>query len=106
MPWLWLTLAALFEILWAVSLKYTDGFSRLWPTALTVCALLASLSLLALALRQIPLGTAYAVWSGLGAAGTALLGITLFGESAAAWRLVCIALILIGVTGLKVTAVH
>jgi quaternary ammonium compound-resistance protein SugE len=99
--WVLLFFAGLFEIGWAIGLKYTDGFTRLWPTAWTVLAMVASVVLLALAVRTLPIGTAYAVWTGIGAAGTALLGIYLFGEPATALRLACIAVIVAGIVGLK-----
>jgi quaternary ammonium compound-resistance protein SugE len=101
MAWALLFLAGLFEIGWAIGLKYTDGFTRAWPTAWTVAAMVASIVLLALAVRTLPIGTAYAVWTGIGAVGTALLGIYLFGEPATALRLACIALIVAGIAGLK-----
>jgi quaternary ammonium compound-resistance protein SugE len=101
MSWLLLLFAGLFEIAWALGLKYSEGFTRLWPSLLTVCALIASLTLLGLSLRQLPLGTAYAVWSGIGALGTVTLGVLLFGESVSLLRLVSVGLILIGITGLK-----
>lgn len=101
MTWLILFVAGLFEIGWAVGLKYTDGFTRLWPTVGTAVALIASMSLLGLALRTLPLGTAYAVWTGIGSVGTAVLGIVLFREPATAIRLTCIGLIVIGIVGLK-----
>jgi quaternary ammonium compound-resistance protein SugE len=101
MTWVILFLAGLFEIAWAVGLKYTDGFTRLWPTVGTAAALLASMSLLGIALRTLPLGTAYAVWTGIGSVGTAVLGIVLFREPATAMRLVCIGLIVSGIVGLK-----
>jgi len=102
MAWALLFLAGLFEIGWAIGLKYTDGFTRPWPTTWTVLAMVASVVLLALAVRTLPIGTAYAVWTGIGAAGTVLLGIYLFGEPATALRLACIALIVAGIVGLKV----
>ena len=102
--WLLLVLAGLLEIVWALGLKYSEGFSRLWPSVVVVVAAAASFWLLAIAMRVLPAGTAYAVWTGIGAAGTALLGIALLGESANAARLVCIALIVAGVLGLKATA--
>lgn len=102
MAWALLLLAGLFEIGWAIGLKYTDGFTRPWPTTWTVLAMIVSVVLLALAVRTLPIGTAYAVWTGIGAAGTALLGIYLFGEPATALRLACIALIVAGIVGLKV----
>jgi quaternary ammonium compound-resistance protein SugE len=104
MAWILLTIAGLFEIGWAVGLKYTDGFSRPLPSALTVLAMLGSFWLLALALRSIPLGTAYAIWTGIGAVGTAALGILLFAEPATAVRLACIALIVAGIVGLKLVS--
>jgi quaternary ammonium compound-resistance protein SugE len=104
MAWIFLTIAGLFEIGWAVGLKYTDGFSRPVPTALTVLAMIGSFWLLALALKSIPLGTAYAVWTGIGAVGTAALGILLFAEPASALRLACIGLIVAGILGLKLAS--
>jgi quaternary ammonium compound-resistance protein SugE len=94
-------LASLFEIGWAIGLKFTDGFSRPWPTALTVVSMVLSMGLLGLAMRTLPVGTAYAAWTGIGIVGTALLGILLFSEPATALRLGCIALIVAGVAGLK-----
>jgi quaternary ammonium compound-resistance protein SugE len=99
--WALLFLAGLFEIGWAIGLKYTDGFTRLWPTTWTVMAMVASVVLLALAVRTLPIGTAYAVWTGIGAAGTVILGIVLFGEPATALRLFFLALIVGGILGLK-----
>jgi quaternary ammonium compound-resistance protein SugE len=101
MAWLVLVVAGLCEIAWAVGLKYTDGFTRPVPTALVVTAMIASVWLLAIALRTIPVGTGYAVWTGIGAVGTALFGMFLFGESRDALRLGCIALIVAGIVGLK-----
>ena len=101
MNWFLLVLAGLFEIGWAIGLKYTEGFTRLWPSLGTVAAMTVSLGLLGLALKTLPVGTAYAVWTGVGAIGTAILGMILFGESAAVARLVCIGLILAGIVGLK-----
>ena len=101
MAWLMLTVAGLFEVGWAVGLKYTEGFTRLWPTLWTAASMVVSLGLLGLALRTLPVGTAYAVWTGIGAIGTALLGIALFGESTDLARLACIGLILAGIVGLK-----
>lgn len=101
MAWIILVVAGLFEIAWAVGLKYTDGFSRLWPTLLTVAAMVVSVWLLGLAAKTLPIGTAYAVWVGIGAAGTAVLGIVLFGEPSDAARLTCLGLIVAGVAGLK-----
>jgi len=104
MAWTLLVLAGLFEIGWAVGLKYTDGFTRPWPTVGTVIAMVMSVVLLGLAVRSLPIGTAYAVWTGIGAAGTALLGITLLGEPATAARLRCVTLIVAGAIGLKMVA--
>ena len=101
MAWVYLFLAGLFEIGWAVGLKYTQGFTRFWPSVATVGSMAVSLSLLGLSLRTLPLGTAYAVWTGIGAIGTAILGIVLFGESAAVARLLCLGLIFTGIVGLK-----
>jgi quaternary ammonium compound-resistance protein SugE len=104
MAWLLLFIAGLMEVGWAIGLKYTDGFTRLVPSALTLVAMAASLGLLGLALKTLPIGTAYAVWTGIGAVGTALLGIMLLGEPATALRLLCIGLIVSGIVGLKLVA--
>ncbi|MDO3387574.1 quaternary ammonium compound efflux SMR transporter SugE [Gilvimarinus sp. SDUM040013] len=104
MSWIFLIFAGLLEIAWAIGLKYTEGFSKLWPSLITVLALMASLTLLALALRQLPLSTAYVIWSGIGALGTVIAGFILFGEHLGALRLGCIALILVGIIGLKLTS--
>ena len=101
MAWAILFIAGLFEIAWAVGLKYTEGFSRLWPSIGTIAAMVASVALLGLAMRTLPLGTAYAVWTGMGTAGTVLIGMLLFGEPATALRLGAIGLIVIGGVGLK-----
>lgn len=101
MNWVLLTIAGLFEIGWAVGMKYTEGFTRPIPTALTVVALVISMVLLGLAVRDLPVGTAYAVWTGIGAAGTAILGMWLFGESRDPVRLISLALVVVGVLGLK-----
>lgn len=101
MPWLILFVAGLFEVGWAIGLKYTHGFTRLWPSVLTLLAMGISLFLLAQALRTLPIGTAYAVWTGIGAVGTAVLGIVMFSEPATAMRLGCIGLIVAGIVGLK-----
>lgn len=101
MAWVTLFFAGLFEVGWAVGLKYTDGFTRLWPTLGTVAAMALSLGLLGIALKDLPLGTAYAVWTGVGAVGTAMLGIVLFGESTDTARLTGIALIVGGIITLK-----
>ncbi len=104
MAWFILFLAGLLEIGWAVGLKYTDGFTRPLPTLLTVASIVASLALLGLSLRALPLGTAYAIWTGTGTIGTAVLGIVLFGESAGVTRLACVGLIVIGIAGLKLVS--
>jgi quaternary ammonium compound-resistance protein SugE len=101
MAWIYLFLAGLFEVAWAIGLKYTDGFTRVLPSIFTVASIVISLALLGLALKTLPVGTAYAVWTGIGATGTALFGIWLFGEPATALRLSCIGLILAGIVGLK-----
>jgi len=102
-PWLLLLLAGLAEIGWVIGLKYSEGFSRLWPSVFTLAAMAVSMVLLGLAVRSLPIGTAYAVWTGIGAAGAAIAGLVLFGEAASALRLACIALIIAGVAGLKLT---
>jgi len=104
MSWIILFFAGLFEVGWAVGLKYTDGFSRPFPTALTIAAMAISLGLLGLAMKELPLGTAYAIWTGVGAVGTVIAGIILFGESMALVRLISVALIVAGLIGLKVSA--
>jgi quaternary ammonium compound-resistance protein SugE len=101
MPWITLFVAGLFEIGWAIGLKYTEGFTRPVPTALTIASMVISIGLLGLALRTLPVGTAYAIWTGIGTVGTVALGIFLLGESANALRLACIALIVLGIVGLK-----
>lgn len=101
MAWIYLVVAGLFEIGWAIGLKYTEGFTRIVPTALTVTAMVVSVVLLGLALRELPVGTGYAVWTGIGTVGTAILGIVLFAEPATAMRLACIGLIIAGIAGLK-----
>ena len=104
MSWIILFFAGLFEVGWAVGLKYTDGFSKPIPTVLTVGAMVISLGLLGLAMKELPLGTAYAIWTGVGAVGTVIAGIILFGESMALLRLASVALIVCGLVGLKVSA--
>lgn len=101
MSWILLVLAGLLEVGWAVGLKYTEGFTRLWPSLLTAAAMAASVGLLGLALRHLPLGTAYAVWTGIGTVGTAIFGMVLLGEPAGALRLSSIAMIIAGIAGLK-----
>jgi len=102
MPWILLISAALFEIAWAVGLKFTDGFTRLWPTVGTILALIISVSLLGLAAKNLPIGTAYAVWTGIGATGTVIVGMLFLGDPVSAARLICVALVLCGVIGLKI----
>jgi quaternary ammonium compound-resistance protein SugE len=103
MAWLWLIVAGLLEIAWAVGLKYTEGFSKLWPSVVTVLLMLASFWCLAQAVKALPLGTSYAIWTGIGAVGTAIAGIVLFKEPATVARLVCMVLIVAGIVGLKFT---
>ncbi|HEX8557841.1 MAG TPA: quaternary ammonium compound efflux SMR transporter SugE [Pyrinomonadaceae bacterium] len=104
MAWLYLFVAGLMEVAWAVGLKYTEGFTRLWPSVLTGAALALSMVLLAAAVRTLPLGTAYAVWTGIGTVGAAVLGVVLFGEQASPARVLCIGLIVAGLVGLKLTS--
>jgi quaternary ammonium compound-resistance protein SugE len=101
LAWVFLLLAGLLEIGWAIGLKYTEGFTRPWPSLLTLASIAGSLGLLGLALKSLPLGTAYAVWTGIGTVGTVALGVLFFGEPATALRLACIGLILAGIIGLK-----
>src|SRR5262245_51993721 len=101
MAWIYLIIAGILEIGWAIGLKYTVGFSRLWPSVATVCAMIASFGLLSVALKTIPVGTGYAVWTGIGAAGTALIGMVFLGESREVLRIVCLGLIVAGVVGLR-----
>jgi len=102
MAWFVLVVAGILEIGWAVGLKYTGGFTRLWPTVATLSAMIASMALLGLAVRELPVGTAYAVWTGIGTVGTVLLGILLFGEPADLLRLLFISMIVAGIVGLKI----
>jgi quaternary ammonium compound-resistance protein SugE len=102
MAWIYLFIAGLFEIGWAVGLKYTDGFTKLWPSVITVVIMILSFYFLSSAVKTIPIGTAYAIWTGIGAVGTAILGIFLFSESKEFIRLFFILLIIIGVVGLKI----
>jgi quaternary ammonium compound-resistance protein SugE len=104
MAWFALLIAGLLEIGWAVGLKYTEGFTKLWPSIATGAALAASMGLLAFAMRTLPLGTAYAVWTGIGTVGTAILGIVLFREPATVLRMTCIAMIVAGIVGLKLAS--
>jgi quaternary ammonium compound-resistance protein SugE len=104
MAWTLLVVAGLFEVGWAIGLKYTAGFTKLWPSLWTVAAMIVSIYLLALAVKSIPVGTGYAVWTGVGAVGTAILGIILLGEPATWPRLACIGLIIAGIAGLKIVS--
>ncbi len=104
MNWMLLILAGLLEVGWAIGLKYTDGFTRLWPSVLTAVAMIASVLLLGIAMRDLPVGTAYAVWVGVGAVGTAILGIVLFAEPATGLRLASLGLIVAGIVGLKLAS--
>lgn len=105
MAWVLVVIAGVFEIGWAVGLKYTEGFTRVWPSIVTGVSMVASVVLLGLAMRSLPVGTAYAVWTGIGAVGTVVLGILLFDEPATSGRLACIVLIVSGILGLKLTHV-
>ena len=101
MAWTLLIIAGFLEVAWAVGLKYTDGWTRLWPSVFTLAVMLIDFFILSAAMRSLPVGTAYAVWTGIGAVGTAIAGMLLFGESREALRLVCIGLIVAGIVGLK-----
>lgn len=102
MAWIWLVVAGVFEVVWAIGLKYTEGFTRVAPSAVTLVAMAASVYFLALAVRTIPIGTVYAVWTGIGAVGVAILGMVLFNEPRTMLRIGCILLIVAGIVGLKV----
>ncbi|HEX7054709.1 MAG TPA: quaternary ammonium compound efflux SMR transporter SugE [Burkholderiales bacterium] len=104
MAWIWLGVAGLLEVIWAVGLKYTEGWTRLWPSLVTLAAMAGSVYFLALAVRTIPIGTGYAVWTGIGAVGVAILGMMLFQESRDLVRLGSIALIVLGIAGLKLSS--
>ena len=106
MAWFYVLIAGVFEIVWAVSLKYTKGFTIVFPSIVTAIAMLASIFFLAIALKTIPVGTAYAVWTGIGAVGTAIMGILLFKESTEVLRIVCIFLVIVGIVGLKISSSH
>lgn len=106
MAWLLLVVAGLFEVGWAIGLKYTEGFTRFWPSAATLTAMTLSVVLLGLAMKTLPVGTSYAIWVGVGAVGTALMGMWLFGEPATVGRLVSLALIVAGIVGLKLSSGH
>jgi quaternary ammonium compound-resistance protein SugE len=101
MAWGVLVIAGILEVVWAIGLKYTDNFSRLWPTVGTLAAMAGSVWLLAIAMKSLPVGTAYAVWTGIGAVGTVIMGIVLFGEAASLTRLLCMGMIIGGIAGLK-----
>ncbi len=103
MNWIILVIAGLFEVGWALGLKYTEGFSRLWPSVFTVLAIIISLTLLGLAMRTLPVGTAYAIWTGIGMVGTVIAGIILMGDPVSVFRVASISLILIGIVGLKIS---
>lgn len=106
MNWIILFIAGLFEIAWAIGLKYTEGFSRLWPSVFTIVCMIISMGLLAYAVKHIPVGTAYAVWTGIGAVGTTIFGMILFNESKEILRIFFIFLIIVGITGLKIFSAH
>ena len=106
MAWLYLLIAGLLEVAWAIGLKYCDGFTRLWPSVWTILGMIASFFFLSQAVRTLPVGTGYAIWTGVGAVGTAILGVVLFGESISAGRIISIALVVIGIVGLKITSGH
>lgn len=101
MAWIILSIAGIFEIVWAIGLKYTRGFTQLWPSVGTLSAMVVSVVMLGFAMKELPVGTAYAVWTGIGTVGTACLGLLLFGDSATPMRLFCIGFILTGIIGLK-----
>jgi quaternary ammonium compound-resistance protein SugE len=104
MAWLWLIIAGLLEVGWAIGLKYTEGFTRPWPSVFTIAAMVVSVVLLGVAMKSLPVGTSYAVWVGVGAVGTAILGMVLFSEPATAGRLASLGLIVAGIVGLKLTS--
>jgi len=106
MAWMYLFIAGFFEVVWAIGLKYTKGFTELFPSIITVIGMIASVLFLSMALKTIPVGTAYAIWTGIGATGTALMGILLFKESTELLRIMCILFIVIGVVGLRLTSSH
>lgn len=106
MAWVFLVIAGLFEVGWALGLKYSEGFSKPVPSVLTIIGMIFSFGLLSVALRTLPIGTAYAVWTGIGAVGTAIVGILIFHEPAQMLRLMCVGLIIAGIVGLKVTSGH
>ena len=105
MAWVVLVIAGIFEIGWAIGLKYTEGFTRFWPTVLTIAAMVISVGMLGIAVRTLPIGTAYAIWTGIGTVGTILFGIVLLGEPTTFIRLLCLSLIILGIVGLKLVTV-
>ncbi|AWI08633.1 quaternary ammonium compound efflux SMR transporter SugE [Ereboglobus luteus] len=104
MAWVYLVIAGVFEVVWAIGMKQSDGFSRFWPSVVTIVFMLASFALLAMAMKQLPVGTAYAIWTGIGAAGAAIVGMMFLGESRDVLRILCVCLIVGGVVGLKLLA--
>lgn len=106
MAWLYLIIAGLLEVVWATAMKYSEGFTKLWPSAVTIVAMLASFGLLSMAMKELPLGTAYGIWTGIGAVGAVIVGLVFMGEPATLQRLFFIALILIGLIGLKLSSSH
>src|SRR5215467_6112910 len=106
MAWIYLSFAGLLEVAWAIGLKYTEGWTRLYPSLLTAAAMVASFYFLSLAVKTLPIGTAYAVWTGIGTVGAALLGMLIFGESREFSKIICIVLIVTGIVGLKLIAAH
>lgn len=106
MAWVYLVIAGVFEVAWATAMKYSEGFTRLWPSVATVVLMLASFGLLSQSMKTLPLGTAYGVWTGIGAVGSVLVGIFFFGESRELVRVLCMVLILSGIVGLKLTSAH
>lgn len=106
MAWAWLLIAGIFEVIWAVGLKYTDGWTKLWPSVITIVGMIISFVFLSNALKQLPIGTAYAIWTGIGAVGTVIYGIFVFHEPAGVIRITCIALIIAAILGLKFTSAH
>jgi len=106
MSWFYLIVAGLLEVCWAIGMKYSDGFTQLWPSVFTIATLVLSFVLLTIAVRNLPVGTAYAVWTGIGILGTTIFGMVLLGESRNAARLICLALVFIGIIGLKIMSVE
>lgn len=106
MPWIYLVIAGLLEVAWAISLKYTEGWTRLYPSLITAALMAASFYFLSLAVKVLPIGTAYAVWTGIGTVATAILGVMIFGESRDPVKIICILLIITGIIGLKISSPH